>query len=221
MLDLDGTEIDRQPRADGAAGRAGQASRGGGDVKIATTNAINRKILEITRLDQQLEVFDSVIDAVKSFQLSRPCAPTASSARHVRARRPRLGRAAATCTGDDQLQMTRLDRAAARTAAASCWAKSSSTCGFCTEDQIVECLAAEYGVPYAKLEARLLRSQGRRRAAARVHRKQPGAAAVRRPRHADDRGLRAVEPVPDRRDRGADATSRCRSSPPRRKTSGG
>ena len=26
---------------------------------------------------------------------------------------------------------------------------------FCTEDQIVECLAAEYGVPYAKLEARL------------------------------------------------------------------
>ena len=28
----------------------------------------NRKILEITRLDQQLEVFDSVVDAVKSFQ---------------------------------------------------------------------------------------------------------------------------------------------------------
>ncbi len=26
---------------------------------------------------------------------------------------------------------------------------------FCTEDQIVECLAAEYGVPYAKLEGRL------------------------------------------------------------------
>jgi len=26
---------------------------------------------------------------------------------------------------------------------------------FCTEDQIVECLACEYGVPYAKLEARL------------------------------------------------------------------
>lgn len=26
---------------------------------------------------------------------------------------------------------------------------------FCTEDQIVECLAAEYGVPYAKLDARL------------------------------------------------------------------
>ena len=40
----------------------------GGDLKIATTNSVNRKILEITRLDQQLEVFDSVVDAVKSFQ---------------------------------------------------------------------------------------------------------------------------------------------------------
>jgi anti-sigma B factor antagonist len=38
-----------------------------GDAKIATTNATNRKIFEITRLDQQLEVFESVIDAVKSF----------------------------------------------------------------------------------------------------------------------------------------------------------
>ena len=27
---------------------------------------------------------------------------------------------------------------------------------YCTEDQVVECLAAEYGVPYAKLDARLL-----------------------------------------------------------------
>jgi len=38
-----------------------------GDLKIATTIHANRKILEITRLDQQLELFDSVIDAVKSF----------------------------------------------------------------------------------------------------------------------------------------------------------
>lgn len=38
-----------------------------GDLKIATSIPANRKILEITRLDQQLEVFDSVIDAVKSF----------------------------------------------------------------------------------------------------------------------------------------------------------
>jgi anti-sigma B factor antagonist len=39
-----------------------------GEAKIAATNLNNRKIFEITRLDQQLEVFDSVVDAVKSFQ---------------------------------------------------------------------------------------------------------------------------------------------------------
>ncbi|MCA9246596.1 MAG: STAS domain-containing protein [Planctomycetales bacterium] len=39
----------------------------GGNMKIATTNHANRKILEVTRLDDQLEVFDSIIDAVKSF----------------------------------------------------------------------------------------------------------------------------------------------------------
>ena len=38
-----------------------------GDLKIMTNSNVNRKILEITRLDDQLEVFDSVIDAVKSF----------------------------------------------------------------------------------------------------------------------------------------------------------
>jgi anti-sigma B factor antagonist len=38
-----------------------------GDLKVMTCNSINRKIFEITRLDQQLEVFDNVIDAVKSF----------------------------------------------------------------------------------------------------------------------------------------------------------
>jgi anti-anti-sigma factor len=39
-----------------------------GNLKIATTNNVNKKVLEITRLDRQLEVFDSVIDAVKSFR---------------------------------------------------------------------------------------------------------------------------------------------------------
>lgn len=38
-----------------------------GDLKIATSNPANRKILEITRLDEQIEVFETVIDAVKSF----------------------------------------------------------------------------------------------------------------------------------------------------------
>ncbi len=40
----------------------------GGDIKLATTSATNRKIMEITRLDQQLDVFESVIDAVRSFR---------------------------------------------------------------------------------------------------------------------------------------------------------
>lgn len=39
-----------------------------GEAKIATTNVNNRKIFELTRIDQQLEVFDSVVDAVKSFR---------------------------------------------------------------------------------------------------------------------------------------------------------
>lgn len=38
-----------------------------GDLKVSTNNKVNRKILEITRLDQQLEVYESVIDAVRSF----------------------------------------------------------------------------------------------------------------------------------------------------------
>jgi anti-anti-sigma factor len=68
VLDLDNTEtidsvglkslIDNQSRLRDAMGM----------LKIATTNSTNRKILEITRLDLQLEVFDSVIDAVKSFR---------------------------------------------------------------------------------------------------------------------------------------------------------
>ncbi len=40
----------------------------GGDIKVSTTSNVNRKILEITRLDTQLEVFESVIDAVKSYR---------------------------------------------------------------------------------------------------------------------------------------------------------
>jgi anti-anti-sigma factor len=39
----------------------------GGDVRISTSNNVNRKIFEVTRLDQQLEVFDNVLDAVKSY----------------------------------------------------------------------------------------------------------------------------------------------------------
>lgn len=40
----------------------------GGDVKVATASTTNRKVLEITRLDRQLEVFSGVIDAVNSYR---------------------------------------------------------------------------------------------------------------------------------------------------------
>lgn len=39
----------------------------GGDLKISASSSVNRKILEITRIDQQIEVFEAVIDAVRSF----------------------------------------------------------------------------------------------------------------------------------------------------------
>ena len=68
VVDLDGTEtLDSAGLT--ALLNAQEALRElQGDLKIATSNAVNRKILEITRLDQQLEVFESVIDAVKSFR---------------------------------------------------------------------------------------------------------------------------------------------------------
>ncbi len=40
----------------------------GGDIKLTTTNSCNQKIFEITRLDRQIEIFNGVIDAVKSFR---------------------------------------------------------------------------------------------------------------------------------------------------------
>ncbi|HWC88186.1 MAG TPA: STAS domain-containing protein [Pirellulales bacterium] len=67
VLDLDNTEtIDSTGLLTLLSSQEQLRSRLG-DLKIATTNAMNRKILEITRLDQQLEVFESVIDAVRSF----------------------------------------------------------------------------------------------------------------------------------------------------------
>ncbi len=67
VVDMDGTEnIDSQGLA--ALLEAQESLREyGGDLKISTANGTNRKILEITRLDQQIEVYESVIDAVKSF----------------------------------------------------------------------------------------------------------------------------------------------------------
>lgn len=67
VLDMDGTEtIDSSGLAmlldvqEILQGRDGQ-------LKVCTANHSNRKILEITRLDEHLEVYESVIDAVRSF----------------------------------------------------------------------------------------------------------------------------------------------------------
>ena len=68
VLDLDGTEAIDSAGLTALLDAQDKLRQDGGLIKIATSNHFNRKILEITRLDQQLEVFDSVIDAVKSFQ---------------------------------------------------------------------------------------------------------------------------------------------------------
>jgi anti-sigma B factor antagonist len=67
VVDLDGTEMIDSRGLTALVGGQRQVRALGGDLKIATTNAVNRKIFEITRLDQHLEVYPSVIDAVKSF----------------------------------------------------------------------------------------------------------------------------------------------------------
>lgn len=41
---------------------------GGGNLKFSGLNEPSQRIFEVTRLDKHFEVFDSVIDAVSSFQ---------------------------------------------------------------------------------------------------------------------------------------------------------
>jgi anti-sigma B factor antagonist len=67
VLDIDGAETIDSAGLATLLDAQDALRREGGDLKVASTNAVNRKIFEITRLDQQLEVFDSVLDAVKSF----------------------------------------------------------------------------------------------------------------------------------------------------------
>jgi anti-sigma B factor antagonist len=67
VIDLNGSETIESSGLEAMLGAQEALQAVGGDVKISTSNASNRKILEMTRLDQQLEVFDSVLDAVKSF----------------------------------------------------------------------------------------------------------------------------------------------------------
>jgi anti-anti-sigma factor len=68
VLDMDDTELIDSAGLTAILEAKDALCQRQGDLKIATTNATNRKILEITRLDEQLEIFESVIDAVKSYQ---------------------------------------------------------------------------------------------------------------------------------------------------------
>ena len=67
VLDLDNTELLDSAGLEALLACQRKLHELAGDIKIATTNKVNRKILEVTRLDDQLEVFTSVIDAVKSY----------------------------------------------------------------------------------------------------------------------------------------------------------
>ena len=67
VVDMDGTEtIDSQGLAALLDAHDSLRSKDG-DMRICTGNSVNRKILEVTRIDHQLEVFGSIIDAVKNF----------------------------------------------------------------------------------------------------------------------------------------------------------
>ncbi|MEX2026958.1 MAG: STAS domain-containing protein [Pirellulaceae bacterium] len=67
ILDLDGTESIDSAGLTTLLEAQESLRQVAGDLRISTSNKVNRKILEITRLDQHLEVYDSVIDAVKSY----------------------------------------------------------------------------------------------------------------------------------------------------------
>jgi anti-anti-sigma factor len=68
VLDLDSTEVLDSAGLSALLDVQDSLRDAGGQLRIATTNRTNRKILEITRLDRHLDVFDSVLDAVKSFR---------------------------------------------------------------------------------------------------------------------------------------------------------
>ena len=67
ILEMDGTETLDSAGLASLLKRARPPRQQKGDLRISTNNKVNRKILEITRLDQQLEIYENVLDAVKSF----------------------------------------------------------------------------------------------------------------------------------------------------------
>ncbi len=68
VVDLDHTELLDSDGLTALVDAQSALRSQGGQLKIAATNLANRKILEMTRLDLQLEVFTSMIDAVKSYR---------------------------------------------------------------------------------------------------------------------------------------------------------
>lgn len=68
VIDLDGAESISSAGLSALLDAQDRLRDASGDLKLIASNKVNRKILEITRLDRRLEIFDTVIDAVKSFQ---------------------------------------------------------------------------------------------------------------------------------------------------------
>ena len=68
VLDIDALEVVDSHGLEALLDAKDRLVQRGGDLRITTTNGVNRTLLQITRLDEQLAVFDSLIDAVKSYQ---------------------------------------------------------------------------------------------------------------------------------------------------------
>jgi anti-anti-sigma factor len=67
VLDIDGTENIDSSGLELLLSIQERLRNDLGDLKVSSSNAVNRKIFEITGLDQQIEVFECVVDAVQSF----------------------------------------------------------------------------------------------------------------------------------------------------------
>ncbi|MCA9172934.1 MAG: STAS domain-containing protein [Planctomycetales bacterium] len=67
VVDLDATERVENAGLESLLNLQDTLRHKGGDVRVSVANPSIRKILEITRLDQQLEVYDCIIDAVRSY----------------------------------------------------------------------------------------------------------------------------------------------------------
>lgn len=68
VLDMDNVEVIDSAGLTAILDGQDKLREAGGDLRIATNNHWNRKILEITRINQRIEAFDTVIEAVKSYR---------------------------------------------------------------------------------------------------------------------------------------------------------